>query len=262
MKPISDICHNIKYLKVDTSDLHHIYTDKYFFKVPSSGLDHLKKGLEAHYIQNEYLLECTDLELAELGKIRPKRTSIEEVNYQIERKSYNGEIIKASALISRLPVFSQSRNRNGKQSIADKRWRDAVKIENQKVQWLINYYETEEDMIKERFPNVEWTKGTFSISPCHIYPAKKDRGEDSWTPDKILRDLSLVNKCFDKISASPLNGKHAVSIEDANIALDYLDLFDFNDLSVSRQALYVILSNRIQNGFYDTDKITDIALGI
>ena len=262
MHQISDLCHNIKYMIDETSDLAHIYTDKYFFMVPSSGLKHLTYGLEAHYTQNEYLLDCSDSELKELGKTRPKRSSIDEINYQIDRKSYNGKIIKASDLISRLPVFSQSRNRNGKQHIADKRWKDAVKQENPKVLWLIEYYAVEEELVREKFPDVRWTRGSFAISPCHIYPAKKDRGEDSWTPDKILRDLSLVNKVFDKISASPLNGKHAITEEDAQIAIDYLDGFDFFDLSVSRQALYHILKNRIENGFYKIDKITDIALGI
>jgi hypothetical protein len=257
---ISDIVSDMYYGPVE--DSYGIHTNKYIFFIPKSGFAHLKKGLEAHYIQTEYLLECTDEELSELGKQRPRRSSLEEVNYQIERKEFDLAHIKASNLISRLPVFSQSRNRNGKQHIADKRWRDALKNENPKVLSLIEYYKYEENFIKATFPDVEWTKGTFAISPCHIYPAKKDRGEDSWTPDKILRDLSLVNKCFDKISASPLNGKHAVSIEDANIALDYLDLFDFNDLSVSRQALYLILSNRVVDGFYENFDFTDIDLGI
>lgn len=257
---ISDIVNNMYHSPVE--DSYGIHTDKYIFYIPKSGFNHLKKGLEAHYIQTEYLLECTDEELSELGKLRPKRSSLEEVNHQIERKKFDLAHIKASDLISRLPVFSQSRNRNGKQKIANKRWRDAVKNDNSKVKWLIQYYKTEEEYLRETFPDIEWTRGTFAISPCHIYPALKNRGEDSWTPDKIVRDLSLINKCFDKISASPLNGKHAINREDAQIALDFLNLKDFNDLSKSRQALYLILEIRLENGFYDTDKFSDIALGI
>jgi len=260
MLPISNVCKDIFY--VIESDLCHIYTDKYFFMIPKSGLNHLTYGLEAHYTQNEYLLSCTDSELAELGKIRPKRTCLEEVNYQIERKSYNGVEIKANDLVSRLPVFSQARNRNGKQHIADTRWKNALKSENPRVERLIEWFEEEESYIKTKFPNVAWTKGSFAISPCHIYPAKKDRGEDSWFPDKILRDLSIVNKVFDKISASPLQGKHAIDENDAQIALDYLDTFDFADLSVSRQVLYHILTRRIAQNFYGTYYITDIDLGI
>jgi hypothetical protein len=260
MYPISPVCHNIYY--AIKGDLCHIYTDKYFFIIPKSGLNHLTYGLEAHYTQNEYLLSCTDSELSELGKIRPKRDCIEEVNYQIERKIFNGEIIKASSLISRLPVFSQSRNRNGKQNIADKRWKEALKLENPKTLRLVEWFEEEESYIKTKFPNVSWTKGSFSISPCHIYPAKKDRGEDSWSPDKILRDLSIVNKVFDKISSSPLAGKHAIDENDAKIALEYLDGFDFSDLSISRQVLYYILMRRVSQNFYGTYFITDIDLDI
>ena len=262
MNPISDLCHNIKYLHVSDEDSYHIYTDKYFFIIPAAGFKHLQYGLEAHYTQNEYLLSCTDLELSDLGKIRPKRTSIEEINYQIERKSYNSKKIKANDLISRLPVFSQSRNRNGKQHLADSRWKNAIKNENPKVLRLIEYFEEEESVIRTKYPDVHWTRGTFAISPCHIYPALKDRGEDSWSPDKILRDLSIVNKCFDKISASPLNGKHAVDSNDAKIAIEYLDSFNFDDLSISRQIYYYILNRRISQNFYGTYYITDLDLEV
>ena len=262
MKSISDLCHNIKYTLDLESDIHHIYTDKYYFMIDSSGLKHLKYGLEAHYTQNEYLLSCSDSELAELGKIRPKRTSLEEVNYQLYRKAYNGKLIKANDLISRLPVFSQSRNRNGKQSIADKRWKNAIKNENSNVMWLIEYYKHEEEYIKLAFPDIHWTRGSFAISPCHIYPALTNRKEDSWAPDKIIRDLSIINKAFDKISSSPLCGKHAINVEDAQIAIDYLETFHWEDLSVTRQILFLVLSNRITNGFYNLDRFSDIALGL
>lgn len=262
MKPISDICHNIFY-KIDiNSELCHIYTNNHYFMIPVSGLDHLRYGLEAHYKQNNLLENFSDEELAILQKKRPKRSAIEEIDYQIDRKSYNGKIIQASDLISRLPFASQSRNRNGKQNIADKRWKNAIKDENPKVLRLLEWFEEEESYIRTKFPNVAWTRGTFAISPCHIYPAKKDRGEDSWTSDKILRDLSIVNKCFDKISASPLGGKHAINAEEAQIALDYLDTFDYNDLSISRQVFYVILFRRIVQKFYETYYIADTDLEI
>ena len=142
------------------------------------------------------------------------------------------------------------------------RSRDAIKAENPRVERLIEWFEEEESYIRTKFPHVHWTKGTFAISPCHIYPAKRDRGEDSWTPDKILRDLSIINKCFDKISASPLNGKHAISSEDAQIALDYLDQFDFADLSISRQVFYHVMHRRITQKFYETYYFTDLDLEI
>jgi len=262
LKPISDLCHNIYYQIDNDCDLYHIYTDKYSFKIPVSGLDHLKYGLDAHYNQTEYLLDSSDSELRELGKIRPRRSSLEEVNYQIERKSYNMQEIKANDLVSRLPVFSQSRNRNGKQHIADNRWKKALNSGNERVERLLEWFEEEESWIRTKFPTVHWTRGTFAISPCHIYPAKKDRGEDSWTPDKILRDLSIMNKCFDKISASPLQGKHATSRKCAETALEYLDQFDFADLSISRQIFYHVLHRRIAQNFYETYYITDVDLGI
>jgi len=259
---LSDTCHDIKFTLTPGEDTYHIYTDKYFFIIPRSGLQNLQYGLNAHYKHTELLFGFTDEELTILQKKRPKRSAIDEINYQIERKSYNGELIAPSDLISRLPYMSQSRNRNGKQNIADFRWKNAIRNENPKVLRLIEWFEEEESYIRTKFPDVHWTKGTFSISPCHIYPAKKDRGEDSWTPDKILRDLSIVNKCFDKISSSPLAGKHAIDENDTQIALDYLDTFDFHDLSISRQIFYHILTRRIAQNFYQTYFITDIDLDI
>ena len=254
----SDIFYEIDY----ECDLAHIYTDKYYFAISYPLLPNLIYGLEAHYKQTELLFGFTDDELKILQKQRPRRAAIDEINYQIERKSYNLEIIQPSDLISRLPFASQSRNRNGKQNIADSRWKNAIKNENFDVLRLIEWYEEEESYICTMFPNVKWTKGTFSISPCHIYPAKKDRDATAWTPDKILRDLSIVNKCFDKISASPLAGKHAINAEDAQIAVDYLDSQDWEKLSISRRVLYCLLKRRILQNFYLEYKITDIDLDI
>ena len=230
--------------------------------IPTNGLEHLKYGLEAHFRQTELLESFSDEDLLILQKKRPKRDFMSEIEYQLERKDFIGKYIAASDLTSRLPVFSQSRNRNGKQHIADSRWKKAIKNENSDVLRLIEYYAEEESYIKSVFLDVKWTKGSFSISPCHIYPAFTDRGEDSWSSDKILRDISLVNKVFDKISASPLQGKHAINVEDAQIAIDYLDEQDWDRLSVSRRALYCILKRRILNNFYKEYKITDIDLDI
>ena len=260
MNPLSNIVTDITF-NIE-GDVAHIYTDKFEFMVPVSGLEHLKYGLEAHYSQTRELLTCSDEDLSIYGKQRPRRDSREEINYQIDRKGYNGQLIKASSLISRLPLFSQSRNRNGKQNIATRRWKLAISEENEDVLALIEYYKQEEEYIRSTFPSVNWTKGTFAISPCHIYPAKRDRGEDSWTPDKILRDLSLVNKAFDKISSSDLQGVHATSNHLAQIAVDYIEEFDWDELSITRQALYLILKRRIANGFYEDYKITDTDLNL
>lgn len=262
MNPLSDLCNSILYKIEDDSNIAHVYTDKYYFMIPAKGLEHLKYGLEAHYKQTHLLESFSDEELSILQKKRPKRDFMAEIEYQIERKDFVGKYIAASDLTSRLPVFSQSRNRTGKQRIADTRWNKAVKKNNPDVLRLIEYYADEESYIKSVFPNVKWTKGSFSISPCHIYPAFTDREEEFWTPDKILRDISLVNKVFDKISASPLNGKHAINAEDAQIAVTYLDYLPWDSLPISRQALYVILQRRIAQDFYIEYKITDNDLDI
>ena len=230
--------------------------------IPANGLESLKYGLEAHYKHIELLFGFTDEELYILQKKRPKRDFMAEIEYQIERKDYNGKYIAPSDLISRLPYHSQARNRTGQQHIADARWKKALKNQNPDVLRLIEYYAEEENHVRSKFPDVKWTKGSFSISPCHIYPAFTNRGEDSWTPDKILRDISLVNKVFDKISASPLNGKHATNVEDALIAINYIDNLDWDRVSISRRALYYILHYRFLNNFYNDYKITDIDLDI
>ena len=262
MQKLSDLCHNILYSYVEESDLYHIYTDTHYFMVMSSGFNNLKYGLEAHYKHTELLFGFTDEELTILQKKKPKRSAVDEIHYQIDRKGYNGKLIQASDLISRLPYSSQSRNRNGKQHIADTRWKKAIKNENSDVLRLIEWYAEEESYIRTKFPHVRWTKGSFAISPCHIYPALKDRGEDSWTPDKILRDLSIINKVFDKISASDLKGKHAINDDDARIAINYIDDHHWDELSISRQVLYIILQRRIAQHFYTEYKITDLDLDI
>lgn len=233
--------------------------------IASSGVDSLKSGLDAHYRHINILLESSDEDLAILRKKRPKRNALEEIDYQIERKSYNGKLISPSDLTSRLPVFSQNRNRNGFQHIADKRWRHGIRDNNPAVISLLAYYKAEKEYLEniltvEELDRLE--RGSFAISPAHIFPAFTDRGESSWTSDKIVRDLSIMNKGFDKISASPLNGKHAITREDAQIAFDYLNQYEHYDLSPTRQVLYILLHRRLNDGFYDTDKFSDIALGI
>lgn len=262
MKQLSNNCPNILFHIDENSDIAHIYTDKYFFMIPANGLDSLIYGLEAHNRHTELLFGFSEEELTILQKKRPKRDFMEEIEYQIERKDYNGKFISPSDLISRLPYQSQARNRNGKQSIADSRWRKAVKDENPDVLRLIEWYAEEESYIRTAFPHVKWTKGSFAISPCHIYPARKDRGEDSWSSDKILRDLSIINKVFDKISASPLAGKHAIDVNDAQIAIDYLDDWHWDALSISRQVFYMVMQRRIAQDFYLEYKITDLDLDI
>lgn len=233
--------------------------------IASSGVDSLKYGLDAHYKHINILLESSDEDLAILRKKRPKRNALEEINYQIERKNYNGKLISPSDLTSRLPVFSQSRNRNGFQHIADKRWKDGIRDSNPAVMALLTYYKAEKEYLEsiltmEELDNLE--RGSFAISPAHIYPAFKNRKEESWSSDKIVRDFSIMNKGFDKIRSSDLNGKHAITKEDALIAFDYLKEFNFDSLSPTRQVMYMILYRRLKNGFYDTDKFSDIALGI
>jgi len=111
--------------------------------IPANGLDSLRTGLEAHYRQTELLFGFTDEELLILQKKRPKRDFMDEIEYQIERKDYNGMYIAPSDLISRLPYQSQARNRTGKQHIADARWKNALKSQNSDVLRLMHYYAKE-----------------------------------------------------------------------------------------------------------------------
>jgi hypothetical protein len=256
-----ELCEGVTYALEGDKYCIYIGGGIYFF-IPVNGLESLKNALIAHYKHTAYLNEFSDEELVILQKKRPKRSYIEEIAYQIERKGYNGKLIKPSDLYSRLPIYSQSRNRNGHQNIADKRWRNALSLGNEKAIHLKSYYKSEERYIKRLFPDIKWIRGSFAISPCHIYPAIKDRGPESWTPDKIVRDLSIINKAFDKISSSKLGGKHAINLEDANIAIEYLKSFEYDQLSITRRILLHILEIRVANGFYDKDIFSDIYLGM
>ena len=242
-------------------DKYRISTGKYFFFIKKDSISNLNIGLEEHFNHHSRLLNATDEELSTWKKQRPKRDPIEEINYQLERKSFIGKLIKPSALLSRLPYQSQSRNRNGKQNIADKRWKNS----NDKVEALKHYYHTEVEFIKTFLTDEELNgleRGSFAISPCHIEPALTDRNEDSWHPVKICRDLSIMNKGFEKIKACELKGAHAINQEQALIALDYLKTLNWDTMSVTRRVMYYILWFRTKNSFYSKYDITDIGLGL
>jgi hypothetical protein len=238
-----------------------ISTPRTYFYISPNNLNNLILGLKKHFEHHKYLNGASGEELALIGKNKPKRDAIAEIEYQLERKEFNGLLLKPSQLLSRLPYQSQSRNRNGKQNIADKRW----KTDNQKVEALKFYYHTEAEFIKTFLVPSELDslpKGSFAISPCHIEPALEDRDEDSWTPVKICRDLSIMNKGFDKIKACELKGAHAINQEQALIALEYLKTLNWDEMSVTRKVMYYILWFRTKNNFYSKFDITDIGLGL
>ena len=106
MNKLSDLCHNILVMIEEKGDLCHIYTGKYYFMIQKSGLDSLRYGLEAHYKHTELLFGFSDEELTILQKKRPKRSAIDEIDYQIDRKSYNKEVIAPSDLISRCLLYT------------------------------------------------------------------------------------------------------------------------------------------------------------
>ena len=159
MKKLSNSFDSILYKIEPNSDIAHIYTDKYYFMIPANGLDSLRTGLEAHYKHTELLFGFSDEDLLILQKKRPKRDFMTEIEYQIERKDYNGKYIAPSDLISRLPYQSQARNRTGKQSIADARWKKALKNQNSDVLRLIEYYAKEEPYFYCVFHEMDIKKG-------------------------------------------------------------------------------------------------------
>ena len=245
----------------ETQDLFRVDTGKYFFLVEEKNLMKLYDGLKEHIEHHIRLFNATDEELALIKKNRPKRDPIGEIDYQLERKKFMGQVLKPSALLSRLPYQSQSRNRNGKQHIADKRFKNS----NPKVEALENYYKAEVEFIKTFLTQDELDgleRGSFSISPCHIEPALTNRDENSWIPVKICRDLSIMNKGFEKIKACELKGAHAINQDQALIALNYLKTLNWDDMSVTRKVMYYILWFRTKNRFYEKYDITDIGLDL
>jgi hypothetical protein len=252
---------NITYTEQD--DLILVSTDKHSFYIKSNNLGRLKFGLQLHFEHMKNLNDSSDEELAQIGKRRPKRSAIEEINYQIERKEFNGKVIVPTELLSRLPAKSQSRNRNGKQHIADSRWKNALKDKNYSVMALNDYYRKEAAFVQTFLDPSELyslEKGSFKVSPCHIDPALTNRDEDSWSPDKICRDLSIMNKGFEKIKTSDLKGSHAITEEQANIAFKYLSKMNYEKMSATRKVMYYILIFRKRNKFYQKYDITDLGL--
>lgn len=241
-----------------------VSTDKYSFFIKKNNLDNLKHGLALHYEHNEKLANASDEELAQIGKKRPRRSPIEEINYQIERKGYNGEFIVPNQLLSRLPLQSQSRNRNGKQHIANKRWKNALKDRQYKVVALNDYYKKEAAFVQTFLTPEELyslPRGSFSISPCHIAPALKNRDEESWSADKICRDLSIMNKAYQYVR-EPLQGRHAINKSEAFAVFKYLSKQNALTSSATKKVMFYIMWFRMRNNFYDIFDITDIGLEI
>ena len=254
---------NITYTEQD--DLVEVSTDKYKFYVKKNNLGRLKFGLEVHYQHMNNLDSISDEALAQIGKRRPKRSAIEEINYQIERKGFQDKTIVPTELLSRLPANSQSRNRNGKQYIADKRWKDALKNRRATVVALNDYYKKEAAFVQTFLSADELyslPKGSFKVSSCHIDPALTNRDEDSWSSDKICRDLSVMNNGFEKIKECSLKGSHALTQQEADIAFKYLSVLDYKSMSATRKVMYYILIFRRRNNFYRKFDITDLGLGI
>jgi hypothetical protein len=240
-----------------------ISTDKYSFFVKKDNLINLKDGLTMHYEHNEKLTNASDEDLAQMHKKRPKRSAIDEINYQIERKGFDSQIIVPNQLLSRLPLQSQSRNRNGKQHIANKRWNFALKNRFEKAIALNEYYKKESAFVQTFLEPDELyslPKGSWKVSPCHIYPALTNRDENSWTSDKICRDLGIMNKGYEYTKESPLKGRHAINKMEALAAFRYMSKLEWNQMSATRKAMYYILWFRIKNNFYEKFDITDIGL--
>ena len=246
-------------------DLVLVSTNKYSFFIKKNSLDNLRSGLTLHYEHIDKLNNASDEELAQIRKKRPRRSAIEEINYQIERKGFDMQVIVPNQILSRLPLQSQSRNRNGKQHIANKRWMHAMKNRNEKVVALHEYYMKEGAFVQTFLEPDELYSlpiGSFKVSPCHIAPALKDRDEDSWSSDKICRDLSIMNKGFEYIKEGPLQGRHAVNKIEAELSLRYMMKLDWTQMSPTRKAMFLILWFRKKNNFYSKYDITDIGLNL
>lgn len=248
----------------EDDDIVLVSTNKYSFFIKKNNLDNLKDGLALHYEHNEKLTNASDEELAQIGKKRPRRSPIEEINYQIERKGYNGEFIVPNQLLSRLPLQSQGRNRNGKQHVANKRWKNAIKSRSEKAIALNEYYKKEAAFVQTFLEPHELYSlpiGSWKVSPCHIVPALTNRDEESWSADKICRDLSIMNKGY-QYNKEPLQGRHAINKAEAFLALKNLMKMDVSTAKPTTKAMFFILWFRMKNNFYDKFDITDIGLDL
>jgi TP901 family phage tail tape measure protein len=174
------------------------------------------------------------------------------------------KITRLSDIYGRLQKWDTLKNRVGKQSVAEKRWKEILSRNNPNAIRLMSYYENEEKAILQN--NLERLRPGISSrlnwdkkdTPSHLTPVGKKRGKASWTEEKIARDWSWLNLGLRGTSINGVSGAHPVNSQQALQIIRQLD--SLTNISDSQLALREALRyrvNRQPNTYYDEFKFVD-----
>ena len=224
------------------------------FLIPASKLDNFKKKLK----ENEDWM------------IANKRTdnTEQELIRTIKRKGYGGQEVTPSQIYSRLPKFSNARNSQQNQDIADKRLRALIKSRNPHLVKLQNYLVNEEKVYLEKVLGQDVVKSlkgwdVNKLTPSHIREVRsQNRTPEDWAASKIARDWGWFNSGLRGTKFGNVKGGHPLNAAQAREVLTNLQKTPFDKLPNEKKALQAALEYRLsrQPSYYDDFIFTDNAM--
>ena len=250
--PISSRLSGIKY-SAEGSKVRVSVGDESFL-IPASKLDNFKKKLK----ENEDWM------------IANKRTdnTEQELLRTIKRKGYGGQEVSPSQIYSRLPKFSNARNSQQNQDIADKRFRALLKSKNPHLLKLQNYLVNEEKVYLEKVLGQDVVKSlkgwdVNKLTPSHIREVRsQNRTPEDWAPSKIARDWGWFNSGLRGTKFGNVKGGHPLNAAQAREVLTNLQKTPFEKLPNEKKALQAALEYRLNRkpSYYDDFIFTDNAM--
>jgi len=224
------------------------------FLIPASKLDNFKRKLK----ENEDWM------------IANKRTdnTEQELIRTIKRKGYGGQEVTPSQIYSRLPKFSNARNSQQNQDIADKRLRALIKSRNPHLVKLQNYLVNEEKVYLEKVLGQDVVKSlkgwdVNKLTPSHIREVRsQNRTPEDWAPSKIARDWGWFNSGLRGTKFGNVKGGHPLNAAQAREVLTNLQKTPFDKLPNEKKALQAALEYRLNRkpSYYDDFIFTDNAM--
>jgi TP901 family phage tail tape measure protein len=224
------------------------------FLIPASKLDNFKKKLK----ENEDWM------------VANKRTDTteQELLRTIKRKGYGGQEVTPSQIYSRLPKFSNARNSQQNQDIADKRFKALLKSRNPHLVKLQNYLVNEEKVYLEKVLGQDVAKSlkgwdVNKLTPSHIREVRsQNRTPEDWAASKIARDWGWFNSGLRGTKFANVKGGHPLNAAQARELLGNLQKTPFDKLPNEKKALQAALEYRLSRkpSYYDDFIFTDNAM--
>jgi TP901 family phage tail tape measure protein len=251
-KPISPELSGIRYVE-EGSKIRVLVGDESFL-IPATKLGNFKTKLK----ENEDWM------------IANKRTdnTEQELIRTIKRKGYTGQEVTPSQIYSRLPKFSNARNSQQNQDIADKRFKALLKSRNPHLVKLQNYLVNEEKIYLEKVLGQDVVKSlkgwdVNKLTPSHIREVRsQNRTPEDWAASKIARDWGWFNSGLRGTKFGNVKGGHPLNAAQAREVLTNLQKTPFDKLPNEKKALQAALEYRLsrQPSYYDDFIFTDNAM--